>query len=119
MFVTERLEEFVVEVADLFLCDGGKRVNRVKPGVELGVLSELREAGILELSSILDAVNLTHETGSAGEDISVVLAEIVYVIREVGLELDAVGALGVVGERSELAEKEVASVEALRDDDTH
>ena len=113
LFVAKRFEELVVEVADLLLCDGGERVDRVEPSVELRVLRQLREACILELCCVLDTVDLPHEAGSAGQHVAIVLTEIIYVIAEVGLELHAVRALGVIGEGSEFAQEEVSGVEAL------
>lgn len=56
-----------MQVADFFLSDGGKRVDRVKPDVEGRVLGQLGEASILEIVGVLDGAQGTHKVRPLGQ----------------------------------------------------
>ena len=73
----ERGEEFVVQVADFLLSDGGEGIDRVKPNVEGWVFSQLGKAGVLEVLGVLDRAQSPHKVGSLGQHGLVVCAEAV------------------------------------------
>lgn len=72
-----------MEVADFFLGDGGEWVNRIEPCVQGGLLGQLLKAGILELSRVLNSVDLFDELRALGQYLSVVDTEVVDVFVEV------------------------------------
>ena len=96
MLASERLEEFEVEVANLFLCDGAERVNWIEPSIEGWGISELLEACLLEQSGVFDAINGTHKGSALRGNILVGLTEIFDVVAEVSLELSTVSGLRFV-----------------------
>ena len=91
-----------MQIADFLLSDGGKRVDRVEPGVEGGRLRQLLEAFVLELNWVLDAVDGANKAGSLRQDVGVGVTEVFNVVAEVGLELNAVGALSIIREGTQL-----------------
>ena len=112
LLLPERCKELVVKVADLALSDRGKRVNRVKPSVELRVSIEMVRARSGERFSVLNVPDDLHESGSFGHHINVGAAEIVNIGSEsVGCHVTAI-LEGRVSVWSERFEHEIASVEA-------
>ena len=112
LLLPERCKELVVKVADLALSDRGKRVNRVKPSVELRVSIEMVRARSGERLSVLNIPDDLHESGSFRHHINVSAAEIVNIGSEsVGCHVTAI-LEGRVSVWSERFEHEIASVEA-------
>ena len=100
-----------MEVADLFLRDGGERIDRVVPLIEGGLRGELREAGRLELLVVLDIAQLLDEELALGQHLCVAFAEVAHVSVEVRQELLVARAEGRVGDRPQRPQQEVARVE--------
>ena len=83
LLFSERGEEFVVQVANLPLRDGRDRIDWVEPTVESRLLCQLGEASILELTRILNTVDLLDELGPLRHHAIVLIAEIINILVEV------------------------------------
>ena len=70
-----------MQIADLLLSDGGKRVDRVKPRVEQDILLVLKVGSALsaERISVVNAVQRLDKCGSTRQDIVVLVAKIINV----------------------------------------
>ena len=112
LLVSQRLEELVVQVADLLLCDGAQRVNRVEPGVQSGLLGQLLEARVLEVARVLHPVDLLHKLGTLGHHILIIGAEVHHVLVEVFQGRVALRLQRSVRQGSQCSQQEIASVEA-------
>ena len=71
-----------MEVADLALCDRRKRIDRVKPSVQLAMGIQMVRACLGEHFSVLDVSDGLHESVPLGYHIDVGVAEIVNVLGE-------------------------------------
>lgn len=72
-----------MQVTDLLLRDGGQGVDRVEPSVELLMLCQLLEAGILEVGWVLNSIDLFDELSSLRRDRLIVIAVVEDVLVEV------------------------------------
>ena len=72
-----------MKVTDFLLSDGRKRIDRVEPTVESRLLCQLGEASILELTRILNTVDLLDELSPLRHHAIVLIAEIINILVEV------------------------------------
>ena len=79
----ERGEQFVVQVTDLFLSNGGERIDGVKPNVEGRLLSQLGKTSILEVICVFDLAQCSYKSSSLGHHRLVVSAKSIHSFVEV------------------------------------
>ena len=109
LLFSERGEEFVVQVANLPLRDGGERIDWVEPSVQILVGSEMVRASGAEGINIIDLfLESLHKKGAFGEDINVFGAEVVDVCIELVKSLITTVLDACISEGSESLEQEVA-----------
>jgi len=72
-----------VQVADLFLSNGRKRIDGVKPNVESRLLSQLGKTSILEVICVFDLAQCSHKSSSLRHHRLVVSAKSIHSFVEV------------------------------------